>query len=80
MLQQLCGSKHVFCINSQPYQALHALEAHKSQYVWYDDEITAQMRAYVQHLHNGYFACRYRQWFIRISCFTYVNTLFKLEP
>ena len=50
MMQQLCGSKQVFCINSQPYQAVKALEAHKSQYVWYDVEITAKLWACVQHL------------------------------
>lgn len=38
MMQQLCGSMQICCINSRPYQAVQALQAHKSQYVWYDDE------------------------------------------
>ena len=49
MTQQLCGSLQVCCINRQPHQAVQALKAHQSQYVWYDGEhlLSFDMRAAV---------------------------------
>ena len=38
VVQQVFGSLQVCCINRQPYQAVQALQAHKSQYVWYGVE------------------------------------------
>lgn len=43
MVQQLFGRLQVCCINRQPYQAVQALKAHKSQYVWYDDGATVKL-------------------------------------
>lgn len=43
IIQQLFGSLQVCCINRQPYQAVQALKAHKSQFVWYDDGATATL-------------------------------------
>ena len=37
MVQQLLGRTQICHISKKPYQAVQALEAHKSQYVWYDD-------------------------------------------
>ena len=72
-MQQLGGSMNVCCINTRPYQAVQALKAHKSQYVWYDSEITAKLWAGVQHLQNAlWLLC------LQVSAIVYQTFLFHI--